>query len=218
MPRFAQAHSNPAGERRKVPRYRPGIILSALIGRHDAIVADLSLAGARIYHFAAVKRGDVVRFTMHHGERVFSSLARVLSSSIEALGNGPSGAATYASRLQFVDPGPEDKATLAALLVDLQERQAERWVRNAKGDYVAEPPLPRIGAYFTRLQWTGHGWLEVATRDPKQPQEGMTIPADTRPSERKLICEVYERADRAGRHLIRAIATAVCESAATSTS
>ena|ERR1044071_5604221 len=152
---------------------------------------------------------------MHYDEHVFSSLARVLSSTVEALGTGPSGAPTYESRLQF-DPGVNEKSILSSLLIDLQERQAERWVRNAKGDYAPEPPLPRVASYFTRLQWTGHTWLQIATRDPRQPPEGLTIPADTRPMERKLICEVYERADRAGRHLIRLIATAVCESSAPS--
>ena len=210
MPKFAHAHSNPTGERRRAPRYRPGIILSAFIGRHDAIVADLSIAGARIYNFSAVKRDEVVRFTMHYGERVFSSLARVLSSSVEALGTGPSGAPTYESRLHFTDVSQNDREILATLLIDLQERQAERWVRNARGEYVADPP-PHIIPYFTRLQLNGHAWQEIATRDPRQPSEGMTIPADTRPSERKLICDVYERADGSGRQLIRLIAEAVCE-------
>src|SRR4051812_7728350 len=113
------AHAPSAGERRRTQRFRPGILLSASIGRHDAIVADLSVAGARVYHFAAVKRGDVVRFTMHYGERVFSSLARVLASWVEALGTGPAGAPTYESRLQFTDVGADDKALLATLLVDL---------------------------------------------------------------------------------------------------
>ncbi len=212
MPRLAQAAST-GSERRKAPRYRPAIILSALLGRHDAIVADLSVCGARIYHFSAVKRGDVLRFTMHHGELVFSSLARVLYSTIDALGTGPSGSPTYESRLQFVDPGADEKAILASLLVDLQERQAERWVRNAKGDYAPDPQLTRVASYFTRLQWTGQAWLQIATRDARQPGEGLTIPADTRPKERRLICDVYERADRAGRHLIRLIAAAVCEPA-----
>jgi len=213
MPRFAHARLSSTGERRHTPRYHPGIILSASIGRHDAIVSDLSMAGARVYHFSPVKRGDVVRFTMHFGERVFSSLARVLACWVEALGTGPAGAPTYESRLQFVEVSVEDRAVLAALLIDLQERQAERWVRNARGEYRPDPPTPHIGGYFMRLQWTGHGWLEIATRDSRQPQEGLTIPADTRPPERKLVCDVYERADRAGRHLIRLIAAAVCESA-----
>jgi hypothetical protein len=216
MPRFAQPATNPGNERRKAPRYRPGIILSALIGRHDAIVADLSVCGAKVYHFCAIQRGEVVRFSMHHGDRVFSSLARVLASAVEALGTGPSGAPTYESRLQFVDIGQNEKSILTSLLIDLQERQAERWVRNAKGDYAPEPPVPRVGAYYTRLQWNGRGgWLVIATRDPKQPENGLTVPADTRPSERKLICDVYERADRDGRQLIRQIAAAACESAAT---
>jgi hypothetical protein len=150
---------------------------------------------------------------MHYGARIFSSLARVLSSSVEALGAGPSGAPTYASRLQFVDVSPNDRETLDALLVDLKERQAERWVRNAKGDYAPDPPLPRIGGYFMRLEWTSHGWREVATRDPQQPAKGLTVPADTRPLERKMICDVYERVDGSGRQLIRLIAEAVCESA-----
>ena|ERR1051325_4626869 len=41
---------------------------------------------------------------IHCSEHVFSSLGRVFSSTIEALGTGPSGAPTYESRLQFVDP------------------------------------------------------------------------------------------------------------------
>ena len=213
MPRLAHAQSNRPGERRRTPRYRPGIILSASIARHDAIVVDLSIAGARVYHFSTVKRGEVVRFAMHHGEHVFSSLARVLSSCVEALGTGPKGAPTYESRLQFVDISQSDKAVLAALLIDLQERQAERWVRNARGEYSGDPPAPATAPSFTRLEWTGHGWIETATREPRQPGEGLTIPGDTRPSERKLICDVYARADRAGRHLIRLIATAVCEAA-----
>src|ERR1051326_6683336 len=84
MPRFARAAST-ASERRKAPRYRPAIILSALLGRHDAIVADLSVCGARVFHFSPIKRGEVLRFTMHYDEHVFSSLARVLSSTVEAL-------------------------------------------------------------------------------------------------------------------------------------
>jgi len=120
--RLAQLHSNPGEERRQTPRYRPEIILSASIGRHEAIVADLSIAGARVYHFAAVRRGEAVRFTMRFGERVFSSMARVLASSVQALGSGPGGALTYKSRLQFIDVDPKEQATLAALLVHLQEQ------------------------------------------------------------------------------------------------
>lgn len=213
MPKLAQAHANPASERRKAPRYRPGIILSATLGWHDAIVGDLSVTGARIHHFSAIKRGEVMRFTMHHGQLVFSTMARVLSSTVEALGIGPSGAATYESRVQFVDVGHDEKEILVSLLNDLQERQARRWVRNAKGEY--DPaPLPRVPAYYVRLQLTNRGWRETATREAKQPDEGMTIPADTRPSERRMICKVYERADRSGRTLIRLIAAAVCESIA----
>src|SRR6266568_1838832 len=148
MPRFAHAHTTPTAERRKVPRYQPAIVLSASIARHDGIVVDLSIAGARLYHFAAVKRDDMVRFTMHHGELTFCSNARVLASSVAALGSGPGGAPTYESRVQFADVSTDDRTTLAALLVDLRERQAERWLRNAKGEFVAEPPLPRIGACF----------------------------------------------------------------------
>ena len=213
MPRPVHDHLSPGGERRKAPRYRPSIILSALIGHHDAIVADLSVAGARVYHFCAVKRGDQIRFSMHHGDRVFSSLTRVLSSTITALGTGPSGSPTYESRLQFVDGSQNDKAVLTSLLADLRKRQAERWLRNAKGEYQPEPAPPR-NAYFTRLKWNGRGWVTTTTRDSKQPEEGMTIPGDTRPSELRLICEVYERADRAGRHLIRLIAAAACETLA----
>ena len=211
MPRLVYDYLSPGGERRKAPRYRPGIILSALIGRHDAIVADLSVSGARVYHFAAVKRGDVVRFSMHHGARVISSLARVLSSAVAALGTGPSGAPTYESRLQFADISQDDKALLASLLADLQKRQAERWLRNAKGEYEPEPPAPHVPFYFTRMQWNGRRWLETSTRDAQQPDDGLTIPADTRPLERRMISEVYERADRTGRHLMRLVAAAACE-------
>ncbi|HEV2720056.1 MAG TPA: PilZ domain-containing protein [Thermoanaerobaculia bacterium] len=213
MPKLAQARANPASERRKAPRYRPGVILSATLGWHDAIVGDLSVTGARIHHFSAIKRGEVMRFTMHHDQLVFSTLARVLSSTVEALGSGPSGAATYESRVQFVDIGHAEKEILVSLVNDLQERQARRWVRNAKGDYEPEPPS-RLPAYYVRLQLTNGGWRETATRDAKQPEEGMTIPADTTPSERRMICDVYKRADRAGRMLIRLIAAAVSESIA----
>jgi len=217
MPKSAHARANPPSERRRAPRYRPGVILPATIGRHDAIIGDLSITGARIHHFTAVKRGDVMRFTVHHGHLVFSTMARVLSSTVEALGTGPSGAATYESRLQFADVAQDEKAILVSLLADLQERQARRWVRNAKGEYDPEP-LPHFPAYYVRLQLTGGGWRATATRDAKQPEEGMTIPADTRPSEQRMICDVYKRADRAGRTLIRLIATAVCESLATAPS
>ncbi len=215
MPRLLHDHLSPGGERRKAPRYRPAIILSALIGRHDAIVADLSVTGARVFHFHAIKRGDLIRFSMHHGDNLFSSLTRVLSCAVEALGTGPAGAPTYESRLQFVDLCQDDRAILTSLLADLRERQAERWLRNAKGDYQPEAPLPRIAPYFMRLQWNGRRWIETATRNPKQPEEGMTIPAHTRSRERRMICDVYERADGAGRTLIRLIAEAVCESLAT---
>jgi hypothetical protein len=218
MSKLAHAHTNPTAERRKVPRYRPATVLSASIGRHDAIVVDLSTAGARLCHFAAVKHDDVVRFTMHLGELTFRSPARVLASSVAALGSGPGGAPTYESRVQFVDVGTDDRAMLAALLVDLQERQAERWVRNAKGEFVAEPALTRIGACFIRMLWNGRAWEETATHDAKQPREGMTVPADTPLSERKLIRGVYERADRVGRQLIQLIAAAACESLTTSLS
>jgi len=117
----------------------------------------------------------------------------------------------YGQHEEDLKPRREVLSRLDALLIDLQERQAERWVRNARGEYVANPPLPHIIPYFTRLQLNGHAWQETATRDPRQPSEGMTIPADTRPSERKLICDVYERVDGSGRQLIRLIAEAVCE-------
>ncbi len=123
MPMPAHAYSNPNGERRQTPRYRPEINLSASLGRHDAIVSDLSIAGARIYHFTAVRRDDMVRFTMRFGECIFSSMARVLASSVQALASGPTGSVTYKSRLQFVNVDPREQATLHALLIHLQERR-----------------------------------------------------------------------------------------------
>lgn len=120
MPRLALP--NPDDDRRQTPRFRPGMILSASIGRHEAFVADLSVAGARVYHFNAVRRGEEVRFTIRYGAHIFSSVARVLASAVDALANGPSGALTYKSRLQFVGANPAEQSALAALIADLQPR------------------------------------------------------------------------------------------------
>ena len=193
-------------ERRTSPRFRFSVVMPAFLGRGDAMIVDISSDGARVLHFASLPLHGELRLMFSHGGRRFGVIARVLASRVKGLGDGPAGATTFESRLQFVDASAESAATLAQIIEQLEDERMQRWESNAAG----HAPAGRCGEanadYFLRYRLLGGRWTKLSTRDSMQPRDGFTVPAKLSDHELRALCEAYEQMDAEGRELVRATA------------
>lgn len=180
----------PSLERRCAPRFRFPVLMPATLGRGDAVILDISADGARVIHFSGLARESRVRLVFAFAERRFAAKARVLASRVSGLGNGPGGATSFETRLQFVDISIESIETLDQIVQSIE--------------------LDRIhtdsAQYFMRCRLVDQRWTKCWTREAAQPHDGFTVPAKLSAGEVDILCEAYERMDEDNRQLIRATA------------
>ena len=197
-------------ERRGAPRFRFSFVMPSMLGRGEAVILDISAEGARVMHFTSLARGSQVRLVFFYAGRRFAANARVLASRVVGLGNGPDGETSYQSRLQFSDAAIDAAATLTQIVQHIEIERMRRWKSNVAGE---ESPMQEdvvVGGaqYFMRCRLRGRAhWNKCWTRDPKQPEDGFTVPAKLGDGEVAILCEAYEKMDGDGRALIRATAS-----------
>ena len=194
-------------ERRRSPRFRFSVLMPAVLGRGDALIADISADGARVMHFTGHPLDSQIRLVCFYAGHRFGVTARVLASRVIGLGSGPGGSTSYESRLQFVDCPPDSAETLAAIIEHIENERLRNWVSNAAGDG-SDVHDRDAAAYFVRCRLRGRHWTKCWTREEAQPADGFTVPAKLSDGEIDLLCEAYEKMDDEGRELIRMTARA----------
>lgn len=202
-------------DRRVAPRLRIAGTVTALIGRGDGVLIDLSDRGAKVRHFTMVRRGALVRLSFEwEGER-FSANAEVLASRVVSLGNGAGSGTTYESRLCFRDVPPPSESVLARALESLADRDVRRWVSNLRGwgDEPVREPLPFASGSFLRCRYLGTRWEKKCTHDLTQPEDGFLLPAGVDHHEVETLCSTYAHMDDEGRRVVRLMAAAAVDQA-----
>ncbi|HYH07877.1 MAG TPA: PilZ domain-containing protein [Thermoanaerobaculia bacterium] len=197
-------------DRRAAPRVRIDGSISALIGRGDGELIDLSRRGAKIRHTSLVRRGSAVRISFQCAEGRFSANAEVLASRVVAIGESGT---TYESRLRFANVDAESQQTLDRSLDAISVRDMRKWVANLRGwsDESSAPQAPVIAGAFLRCRLVGIRWEVKCTSSTEQPPDGFVVPAHTPDAEIVTLCDTYYRADEDGRHTIRMMAAAAVE-------
>jgi hypothetical protein len=103
-------------ERRRFARVELGNGLSALLGRIEGTVINLSARGACVRHSSALHRDGTVRLTIEIGAEQVAATARVISSRVVSLAHEASSAPMYESRLALVEVPHVSEYLLARFL------------------------------------------------------------------------------------------------------
>lgn len=198
-----ESHNRRAHERLRVSDH-----VSVVFGRGDGLLVDLSLRGARIRHYAPVRRGASVRVSFEWERCRFSAAAEVLASRMISLGVGPS----YESRVRFTSVDAESETVLAAALEGIHGRDVRRWVANLRG-WSDESPVakPQVTGAFIRCRLHGIWWERKCTKETTQPENGFLLPADSSEADIITLCDSYAAAGEDERHMIRLMAGAAVE-------
>ena len=197
-------------ERRVAPRTRIANSVPVFIGRAEGVFVDLSLEGARVRHAVQALRGSNVRVSFEWDGERFACPAEVLASRVVALSNGTR-ATQYESRLRFRLLPETTAQLLRRVMAALANEDVRNWVANLHGWSTLPasnaPAALRHGSYL-RYRLVRNRWETKWTHDAAQPTDGFVLPEITDRQEIRTLCEVYERLDEDGRHLVRLLAAA----------
>lgn len=196
--------------RRKNDRVRVEGSIPVIFGRGKGELIDISPSGARIRHFAPVRRGAAVRvsFTWRHTR--FSATTEVLSSRVVSLGIGPS----YESRVRFILLDDESERALATIVEQIAGGATRRLVANMRGwnDEAQSDPTPVPPTSFIRCRLIGNRWEIKHTSCSEQPEDGFVLRSDSPDADIQTLCDNYSRGNAEDRRLILAMAAAAIES------
>lgn len=195
--------------RRMTERLRVAGSIAVIFGRGEGVLVDLSPNGARIRHFAPVRRGASVRVSFEWEDARFSATTEVLASRLIRLGLGPS----YESRVRFAFVDEASERVLQAALDGIAGRTTRRWVANLNG--LSDEPQPEappvVNNSFIRCRLFGNRWEIKRTTDSTQPENGFVVPSESSDADIQTLCDNYSRGHDDERHLIRLMATAAVE-------
>lgn len=201
----------PVDERRRGERTRVNRDLTARIGRHDAIVINLSMRGARIGHQGFLHRGSTVRLSFGWYGARFAAAAEILASGIATLGAGENQPALYESRVRFASMTVDAMDVLTSVLRGLAAEELRTWVANLQGDGGPSSAAGVRPLGFIRCRYIHRRWETKWTRDASQPGDGFTLPAATRRAEVERLCLAWQAMNDESRNLLRVTANAVAE-------
>lgn len=107
------------GHKRRIERIRLDCPLVARLNTVTVSLADLSVAGARIEHTAALPTGKQVLLEFTYMEKSISVQCRVLRCKLQKSGGG---AVIYVSGLRYEDPEDKSVIELRQMIADMVQR------------------------------------------------------------------------------------------------
>ena len=187
---------------RQMPRVVLRDPIEATFAGMRVLIVELGPGGAKIEHAQRLdlqSRGRLVCAS-------FDFLAQVRHSTMLPARVG----VIYHSGLLFTTvTGPHRDALMRALVEEAQ-RQVTDWEANLTGQVKWRPeggPRSAVSHRFICLQFSNGTWTRVATSDPNQPLDGVTVVGETPDEEIAVLCNTYEQGDQAARELLRRMAT-----------
>lgn len=115
---------------------------------------------------------------------------------------------TYHSGLQIERLEPVQETDLRSMMVYYVERALDEQKANARGipATAAASFQTGKGTNFLRCDFIAGRWIRTSTTKTDQPPDGFTISAEEDPDEIDRLSRAYEKADAAGRKLMRTLA------------
>lgn len=227
----SKSRSRPERRKKKRTALARGVL--ARYGTLDVIMIDISDAGARIEHFTQLNVGRKSRFRFEWQEETIETEAEVRSCKVHRFANEEEGTTVFQSGLFFTNYVGDSAARIHEMTAMLVARSLAEQVANARGigpimernmpvfrgglvtasgvesgDKKARIPKTQIvvDRGYVRCTITHRSWSKKWSRSPEQPEEGFTVPATEPADHVEQLCEMYEKADDAGRKLIRLLA------------
>jgi len=160
---------------------------------------------------------------------------RIVRSRLERFSVGADGLTVYHSGLEFIEPAQETREALKRIIGRFIARALHEQKLNARGvvpESVEHMPIFRYGQLtenkadvaeaigssalptariakesgYICFQLDNRQWKKKRTHDPGQPSEGFTVSASEDQAQVQMLCEAYEKSDRAGRKMIQLFA------------
>ncbi|MGH9420804.1 MAG: PilZ domain-containing protein [Thermoanaerobaculia bacterium] len=196
-----------AKERRSESRLKLTVMVIVGVKGHQGNLLDITLGGAAVKSFSALKPEERVWFTLRFRTLKIELHAIVRGCRVVSLNPR----ATYISRLQFVEVSESNRASLADFMRMIEQVGRRTWKRTDDGYSRRNTGTPReIIASYTRLVKRDNAWEENLVFDPDQPEEGVTLPSNTPTAEIARFCEMYDATDDVGRAFLKDEAETLC--------
>ncbi|HYM61978.1 MAG TPA: PilZ domain-containing protein [Thermoanaerobaculia bacterium] len=195
-------------ERRQYQRVRLPHPIAGEMGSVRLYVLDLSLSGLRVGHRDAIPAEGSTGFVSFEGitTKIRVDCQVVWTTQHRApkhRGDRP----VFHSGLKILSSADQLRG-IRETVAHFVERALDEQKANARG----VPAIAALsmqtgqGTDYVKLEWVATHWRRTATKDPKQPLQGFTIPASETEEGIRTLCEAYEASDADGRRLIRAMA------------
>jgi hypothetical protein len=115
---------------------------------------------------------------------------------------------TYHSGLRIEKMDDLYAQSLRKMIAYYVERALDEQKANARGipATAAASFQTGKGTNFLRCDFIGGRWIKTKTTKPEQPPDGFTLSADEDAEAVERLCSAYEKADAAGRKLMRTMA------------
>jgi hypothetical protein len=203
--------SNDRREFRRLKLARP---LMALLDGANALILDIGIAGALVEHYGHLRPGTHARLTFRwQGSDVEFRCVATRSTVVREKEHAR--AVVSQTALQFEEGIADAEERLRELMATFVGRILAAQKANASGsdEDHGDLLLPKIGealrsrtTAFMSYRYDGRGWSRSRTTSPAQPPDGFTVAGYEDEEELEVLCRTYERADAAGRQMIRVIA------------
>jgi len=169
-------------------------------------VIDASMNGFRVAHQEPLESPCTLRVDWENGPIIAECVIKRTVVFREA--KTAFDKATHHSGLEIQRILPAYEAALRAMIAYYVERALDEQRANAKGlpATAAASFQTGKGTSFLRCDFIAGRWLRTPTTKGEQPPEGFTISAEEEPDQVERLCSAYEKADGAGRKLIRTFA------------
>lgn len=165
---------------------------------------EMGMGGAKLEHAGRLDVGRVARFSCGP----LSTEAEVRHSMLLPARTG----VVYQSGISFTKVSQAENDLILGLLVNEAKAQVTEWESNLEG---VAPKIPSrravkrsaVALRFVVLRHTPRGWEQRISKDPNQPDDGVTVVDGTPEEEIRVLKQTYDDADEAMRELMRAVAT-----------
>ena len=199
----------PLEERRRYQRVTLVRALSARIGSSRVFIVDASLNGLRIAHQGTLPPiGQECVLTFEWEGHPLELRCRVTRSTLYKLAKVKSEKSVYHAGLLIEEARGDSQKALRLMVSDVVARALDEQKANARGVPAKAAQIFQTGkgSEFLRFELVNGAWRRTTTTRPEQPTNGFTISAEEDRQNVELLCQTFEKADAAGRQLIRVMA------------
>ena len=203
-------------DRREFQRLKLSKPILATMGRSNALILDIGIAGAFLEHYGTAAPGDAFPLTFRWNGEDVTFDCEVARTNVVRLPGGDGKSIASHTGVRFTHAHGEARAKLQDLITTFVGRILDAQRANAAGedsDSAGANILARLGEArrmrsrgYVAYHFDGTSWWRTQETIAMQPLDGFTVGDFEDPEEIEDLCRTYEAADEQGRHLIRMVA------------